>query len=163
MFDDDKKKLAKLIHGIKIAMLTTADTDGCLRSRPMATQSQEFDGDLWFFTGRSSHKLVEIDADHHVNLAYGDASGNRYVSVSGNARLVEDKAKIKELWNPALKAWFPKGLEDPELCLLKVSPNKAEYWDAPGAVVQVLEMAKAIVKGEHAKIGDHGQLDMSKK
>ena len=155
------KKLAKLIHGVKIAMMTTADTDGTLRSRPMATQESEYDGELWFFTGRSSHKVAEIDADHRVNLSYADPSAGKYVSVSGTGRLVSDKAKEKELWNPAYKAWFPKGLEDPDLCLLKVTPTQAEYWDTPGTVIShAIGLVKAVATGKPADPGEHEKLNL---
>src|SRR5688572_13578018 len=130
---DDVKKLAKLIKGIKVAMMTTRDDDGTLRARPMQTQNEEFDGTLWFFTQASSHKVVEVDHEHQVNLTYAEPSENRYVSVSGTATLVRDKAKIDQLWSPALKAWFPEGKDDPEVALLRVDVAKAEYWDAPSS------------------------------
>ena len=153
-------KLSKLIHGIKIAMMTTTDTDGTLRSRPMATQAEEFDGDLWFFSGKSSHKTAEIDADHRVNLSYTDGS-SKYVSVSGTCRLVQDAAKAKAMWTPAYKAWFPKGLEDPDLCLLKVTPTQAEYWDTPGTVVaHAVGLVKAIATGQRADPGEHEKLTL---
>ena len=155
------QKLAKLIHGIKFAMLTTADTDGTLRSRPMATQAEEFDGDLWFFTGKSSHKVAEIDADHRVNLSYADPSSAKYVSVSGTGRLVQDRGKAEAMWNPALKAWFPKGLDDPDLCLLRVTPSQAEYWDTPGTVIaHAIGFVKAMATGQRANIGQHEQLHL---
>jgi general stress protein 26 len=155
------QKLAQFIHGIKIAMLTTADSDGTLRSRPMATQAQAFDGDLWFFTGRSSHKVAEINADHRVNLSYADPSSSKYVSVSGTGRLVEDRAKAEAMWNPLYKAWFPKGLDDPDLCLLRVTPAQAEYWDTPGsAVVHAIGFIKAIATGQRANPGEHEQLNL---
>jgi general stress protein 26 len=158
---DSNEKLAKLIKGIKIAMMTTVETDGTLRSRPMATQQQEFSGDLWFFTGKSSHKVVEIGKDYHVNLSYADPSANRYISVTGTAELVNDHEKAEELWNPILKAWFPKGLEDPDLALLKVTPTKAEYWDSGNStIVQVIGFVKAVVTGQRAKPGDHAQLSL---
>ena len=156
------QKLAKLIKGIRIAMLSTVDTDGTIRSRPMAAQETEFDGVLWFFTGRSSHKTTEIDADHRVNLSFSDPSSSKYVSVSGDARLVQDKAKAAELWNPAYKAWFPKGLEDPDLCLLKVTPTQAEYWDTPGTViVHAIGFVKAALTGHKATPGEHDKLDLA--
>src|SRR3954462_3349049 len=89
------EKLASLINGIRIAMLTTTDTDGSLHSRPMATQQSDFDGELWFLTGQSSHKVQEINRDHHVSLCYADPGDNRYVSVSGIARLVKDRKKAE--------------------------------------------------------------------
>jgi general stress protein 26 len=158
---DNIQKLAKLIKGINIAMLTTTDTDGTLRSRPMATQQTDFDGELWFFTGRSSHKTIEIDADHRLNLSYADPGSNKYVSVSGLARVSLDMAKAKALWNPMLKAWFPKGLDDPDLALLKVTPTQAEYWDTHDSkLVQAIGFVKAIATGERAKPGDHGKVNL---
>ena len=153
--------LAKLIKGVRVAMLTTVEADGYLRSRPMATQETEFDGTLWFFTWIDTAKVHEIERDHHVNVSYANPSDQVYVSVSGTARVTRDPAKAKELWNPLHKAWFPKGLDDPNLGLLRVEIEKAEYWDSPSStVVQLFGVAKAIVTGksyaeegtEHEKI-----------
>src|SRR5688572_11191056 len=116
------KKLASLIKDINFAMLTTVCPDGSLRSRPMATQRDAgFVGELWFFTDQNTAKVYEIENDRHVNVSYADPAKNHYVSVSGRARLVKDRAKAKELWNPFYKSWFPKGLDDPNLALLRVT------------------------------------------
>jgi general stress protein 26 len=155
------RRLAKLIDGIEIAMLTTVDRDGSLRSRPMATQKTEFDGDLWFFTHAGAPKVEETRADEHVNLSYASPSDNRYVSVSGTATLVRDRAKAEELWQPALKAWFPGGLDDPRLGLLRVHVEKAEYWDAPsGMLVQVAGFVKAAVTGQPSRPGENEKLTL---
>src|SRR5829696_3742096 len=90
---DEIKKLSKLIKRIRFAMLTTACPDGSLRSRPMATQRREFDGELWFFTDDHSAKVHEIHDDAHVNVSYCDPDSNTYVSVSGRASLVKNRAK----------------------------------------------------------------------
>ena len=146
---ENVEKLAKLIKGVRVAMLTTIEADGTLRSRPMATQQTEFDGTLWFFTWLDTAKVHEIEHDRHVNLAYANPSDEVYVSVSGTARVVRDQAKAKELWNPIHKAWFPKGVDDPNLGLLRVEIEKAEYWDAPASsVVQLIGFAKAIATGK---------------
>ena len=154
------KKLNGLIKDVEIAMLTTIDGYK-LRSRPMQTQEVEFDGDLWFFTSTETHKTDEIEKDNRVNVAYSSPATNTYVSVSGTASFVKDKAKIEELWNPAFKAWFPEGLEDPALILLKVSVEQAEYWDSPSsAVVKIAGFVKALVTGERAGGGDHGKVSL---
>ena len=159
--EESTQKLAKLIKGIKIAMLTTVDTDQTLRSRPMATQETEFDGTLWFFNSRGSHKCLEIGKDNRVNVSYAEPSDNRYVSVSGTAQIVEDKAKIAELWTPAMKVWFPKGQEDPDVQLLKVSPTQAEYWDTGSStLVHIAGFVKAMVTGERPHPGDHAKVDL---
>jgi general stress protein 26 len=143
------EQLREKIKGIRIAMLTTIDEDGSLHSRPMATQETELDGDLWFFTPATSPKVGEIGRDQRVNLSYADPDDQRYVSVSGTARLVRDRAKAKELWNPLLKAWFPQGLDDPDLALLRVHVEKAEYWDSPSSkMVQLAGFLKAVTTGK---------------
>jgi general stress protein 26 len=154
------EKLKGLIEKIDFAMLTT-HANGKLRSRPMSTQKFEFDGDLWFFTSDQTHKVEEIEANNEVNVAYSKPEDNTYISVSGTASLVKDRAKIEELWNPILKAWFPKGLDDPTLALLKVSVEEAEYWDSPSStLVQIAGFVKALVTGKSANGGDHGKVSM---
>jgi protease I len=141
-------KLGEMIKNIKVAMLTTRKSDGSLHSCPMMTQGKQFDRILWFFTARSSAKGDEIAEDQEVNLSYADPGANRYVSVSGRAKLVRDRAKAQELWTPAVKAWFPRGLDDPELALLQVSVERAEYWDAPASsAVTLFQLAKSLLTG----------------
>lgn len=159
---DELEKVYDLIEGIDFAMLTTAQPDGSLRSRPMATQRVERDGEVWFFTGLDSGKVHEIDREHHVNLAYADPDHNRYVSISGLARITQDRDKAASLWSPAMKAWFPEGLDDPNLAMIEVRITGAEYWDAPSStMVQLYGMAKSMLTGEPpTDIGDHGSIRM---
>lgn len=152
------EKLKTLIEDIDFCMLTTI-SGGHLRSRPMSTQQFEFDGDLWFFTSDNTHKVEEIKADDRVNVAYSEPGNDRYVSVSGRASVVRDRAKIEELWSPVLKAWFPEGLEDPTLCLLKIAVEEAEYWDTPsGKIVQLVGFLKALATGQQIEVGEYEKI-----
>jgi general stress protein 26 len=154
-------KVGDLIKDIKMAMLTTEAEDGVLRSRPMATQKAPFDGTLWFFTSASSGKVNEVDWNPEVNLSYAEPSDTKYVSISGNAEIVRDRAKMEELWSDIYKAWFPQGLNDPDVCLLKVEVSTAEYWEAKsGKMVQLFGFLKALATGERAQGGEHGAMDM---
>lgn len=154
------EKLNLLIKDIEIAMLTTIDR-GVLRSRPMATQETDFDGELWFFTSRQTHKAEEIEKDNRVNVSYSDPEDNRYVSMAGTAELVDDRAKMAELWSPKYLAWFPKAIDDPNLILLKVSVEQAEYWDATSsALVEAFGLLKSLVTGERATSGDYAFLSL---
>ena len=154
------ERVRELIKEIDFAMLTTVN-GGHLRSRPMSTQEFEFDGDLWFFTSDRTHKVDEIEADNRVNVAYARPDDNVYVSVSGRAEVVKDRTKMEELWNPILKAWFPEGLDDPSLCLLKISVEEAEYWDSPNSkIVQIAGFVKALVTGQPAQGGEYGKVSL---
>lgn len=159
--DEQIKKLAGMIKDIDFAMLTTIAADGTLHSRPMSTQRVEFDGDLWFFTRESAAKVGEIEGEHQVNVAYADPEHQRYISVSGRATVVRDRAKIEELWKPELKAWFPEGSDDPDLALLKVSAERAEYWDSPAsAVAHAVSFVKSVVTGTPANPGENEKIEL---
>jgi general stress protein 26 len=153
-------KLTELIEDIRIAMLTTAMPDGTLRSRPMATLQTESDGDLWFFTQASAAKAEEIRANPHVNVSYASPRENRYISVSGMATIVRDRNKMEQLWDQLYKAWFPQGLEDPDLALLRIDVERAEYWDAPsGTMAEIAGFVKAAATGRPADIGENEKID----
>ena len=154
------RKLNDLIGDIEVAMLTTID-GGSLRSRPMQTQDFELDGDLWFFTSSNTHKAEEIEKDNRVNVSYAEPGSNSYVSISGTAEIVRDRAKIDEYWNDILKAWFPEGKDSPDLVLLKVAVEQAEYWDSPSStIVQLAGFVKAMVTGERADGGENRKIDL---
>jgi len=123
------RKVAQMIRGIRVAMLTTTAPDGTLHSRPMATQEADFDGVLWFFTKTGSGKVDDVQHDSEVNVSYASPEDHRYLSLSGRASLVRDRVKIEELWSPAYRAWFAGGLDNPELALLRVDVRTAAYWD----------------------------------
>lgn len=151
------ERFQELIGDIKFAMLTTIAPDGSLRSRPMSTLKTDFDGDLWFFTEDDSPKVDEIIEEHHVALAYSAPEKQKYVSVSGLGSIVRDKQRIQELWTPAAKAWFPRGVDDPHIALLRVRVQSVEYWDSPSSkMVQLYGFAKAIVTGKRPdNLGEH--------
>ncbi|WNB87091.1 nitroreductase/quinone reductase family protein [Cellulomonas sp. ATA003] len=129
---DQTRKVAELLEGQRIAMLTTRALDGTLTSRPMALQEVEFDGDLWFFSEADARKLTHVAADPQVNVTVG--SGASWVSLTGTARVVRDDAKKRELWNAGVEAWFGDAEpESPGVALLHVEATSAEYWDSPAA------------------------------
>ncbi len=158
---DAIKLIGDKIQGIRIAMMTTAEADGTLRSRPMATQDTDFDGTLWFFTLADSAKVGEVKRDQQVNLSYAKPDDELYVSISGTAKLVRDQQKVKQMWKPIYKAWFPKGEDDPNLALLKVDATQAEYWDSPSSkMVQLVLMAKAAITGSQDALGENKKVNI---
>ena len=160
---DASIKLKEKLEDTKLAMMTTRLVGGHLHSRPMYTTQVESTGVLWFFTSDKSGKIKELQNDNHVNLGYINEDDNLYVSVAGRAELVEDKAKMNDLWTPAMKAWFADGLDTPDIALLKITADHAEYWDTSSStMVHLYGMAKAALTGESARgdAGEHEELDI---
>ena len=154
------QKLGEMIKDIDFAMLTTVDDDsGRLHGRPMSTQEVEFDGELWFFTAVDTGKVSDIGRDSQVNLNYAQPDKHRYVSVSGTALLVNDRAKMEELWSPVYKAYFPKGLDDPNLRLLKVTVQEAEYWESDGLIPTAIAFVKGLA-GQETEMGENERIKL---
>lgn len=160
---DNVQTLARLIKDIEFGMLTTRDADGRLYSRPMSHNGHvEFDGDVWFFTYANSHKVDDIEARPQVNVSFASPKDQTYVSLAGRAELVQDQSKIREMWTPALKAWFPDGVETPGIALLKIHAEKAEYWDAPSSpVAHVVSLVKSLATGQSGNVGAHQKVDLA--
>jgi general stress protein 26 len=151
-----RDKVVELLKGVRVAMMATTGEDGRMHARPMATSlAVSFDGHLWFFTDASSPKVAEVERTPDVLLTYADESDQHYVSVEGRASIVRDRAKVAELWSEPLRTWFPKGLDDPSIVLVKVEVERAEYWDSPSStVVYLYGYVKALATGERPNPGD---------
>lgn len=155
-------KLTELVEEVKICMFATIAEDYTLHSRPMQTIKVDEQGNLWFFTNEYSGKVDDVSKDTTVYLIYSHPGKNTYVHVKGKCEIVNDKEKIKELWSPVVKAWFPQGLEDPALALLKVDATEASYWDGSSSKFVVFyNIVKAIAKGETPDEGEFGKLNVS--
>lgn len=163
------EELYELIDGIEIAMFTTRRADGRLVSRPMATQQRREGADLWFVTDVETHKVDELELDDNVNLSYYRDRTKEWVSVSGTARISQDRKLIRELYRPDWRAWFGKvddvrdgGPDDPRLALILVEADSVVYMkqDKPTPVV-LFEVAKGMVTGSRPDIGKVRELSGS--
>ena len=153
------RELASKLKDIKIAMLTTLTSEGKSHSRPMYTFELKDDGIIWLFISKESRKLEEIKANPNILLNYSNPQSNIYVAVNGKAEISENTAKIEELWSDRFKGWFPYGQEDPHLCLLKIDPQEAEYWDTPDLLLtQVINLVKNTMGGNPYAEGENKKL-----
>lgn len=124
------KQIAKMMRDLDFCMFTTKAEEGSLRSRPMSNNGEvEFDGDVWFFSAADSRKVAEIEADPLVELSYSDTEHFLFISMSGEAAIVHDLEKKRELWIEDLERWFEDGPESEDVVLIKVTPSVVAYWN----------------------------------
>lgn len=161
----DQQTLWELIRDIHFGMLTHRHANGALHSHPLTTQNKSGDeaSSLYFFISRKSELAQHLVQDGNVNVSYAHPGKDSYVSVSGQGSVIDDQAKKEQLFTPMVKAWFPGGVTDPDLALLKVAISHAEYWDVTDSkMVQLAKMAKAAMTGDTPKnLGEHRELNLS--
>jgi general stress protein 26 len=166
---DRLNRLYELVENVDVAMLTTKRRDGSLVSRPIATQRRAEGAHFWFVTGEGQPKLAEIAVDPNVNVSWFRERTKEWVSVSGLARIVRDREKIRELYEPTWKVWFPDegghksgGPEDPRIVLIGVEARSAHFMtvDKPKPVV-LFEYLKGLVTGERPEMGEVERVELS--
>ena len=156
------EKFRELVKDVTICMFTTLDEHQDLSSRPMYTSLVDDEGNVWFFTNEFSEKINEVSKDNLVHLIYSHPVKNIYVDVKGTCSLIIDKKKMTELWDPTLKNWFPQGLEDPKICLVKVATETAHFWNHSLSKMGLLfQMIRSLTKGDQYKETEKGKLDLA--
>jgi len=157
---DNGQKIWRLIKDARTALLVTVGSGGELDSRPMGCLQSKFDDTLWFVTFRHSPKVEEIGRDNRVLVSYAKPSDYEYVSLSGRAKLVDDRTKLRKLWTEGLRVWFPDGPDDPELALLAVEVDEAKYWaNAASVVSYAWTYVKAALIGKRPSPGEVGDTE----
>ena len=152
-------KLQSLISDIGTCMFFTNTQTGIHNTRPMAVIEVDMNGSLWFFANQQSSKVKDIEKDSNVHLVFASPSKDSYVDLRGRASIEQDRKSIEDKWNPIIKAWFPEGKNDPDLCLIKVKTDEAHYWDTESTkMVEILKMVASLVTGKQLAEGVHGDL-----
>lgn len=145
------QKFRKLVEEVRICMFITNNRggEGHEHTRPMANVAVDEDGTLWFYTDIRSIKVEEVATDREVHLVFSHPGKESYLDVWGTGSIVTDRKLLEEKWSPVVKAYFPKGVEDPNLALLKVVPTETYYWESEtGKMMQFLKQAAAAVTGK---------------
>lgn len=156
--DEARMKVRELIESIRFAMLVTTDSESAMHSRPMSLLALE-DDTAWFFTDMNSPKVLEIGRDHDVLTTWANPSSQDFVSARGTARVMRDVSKQKELWTEMARLWFPDGHESPNLALIAVTIEGAEYWDSPASTARLaIGYVRALISKETPKTGENAKV-----
>ena len=150
---DQLGTVTEIMKDTRIAVLTYHSAQGALVSTPMGTQDFETPRTVWFITERDTDKVHALAADPRVNLSYSSKAG--WVSLSGTARLNEDRDKLRELWDASAGIFMSGGPDDEENVLLEVTGVTAEYWESPGKVSTAIGLVKGLVGDAEPDLGDN--------
>ncbi len=151
---DHRNRVWDIIERVGVCMLTTR-SDAGLRARPIEPRLERSARQIWVVTGRHSGKEHEIQAEHDVGLTFVDAGEKAYLSITARAVALADHAKAAELWRSGDNLWW-KGPDDPNVCVLRITPLTAELWDGPASsAVAAFEFIKARLTGAKPNLGEN--------
>ena len=152
--NESRKKLYGLIEDARFAMITTVNEDGTLYSCPMTLQECDDNGHLWFFLEKECETARNLQANMNLNLGFANPGDDEYVAISGLGQLIDNRARIAELWKEPLRAWFPEGQDDPKIALLRVDPQSGQFWDSPSSTLEmVVGYVKSLLGSKEGRTG----------
>lgn len=155
------KKIKEMVDDIKTCMFCTEVEGVPFRTRPMATVDVDDNGNLWFFSNKASDKNDEIKDSDTVQLLYAKNSDSHFLTITGKTKIISNKEKINQLWSSTMKAYFTGGKDDPNITLLKVTPEEAHYWDTiNGKMITLFKMATSALTGAKTNIGVEGNIEV---
>lgn len=154
----DTERVWNLMVKIGFAMLVTLDGDK-LRARPMSAYVRPSENSIYFLTDARRHKDKEIARHPSVNLSFADTGAQKYVSLTGTAAISNDRSRIRDLFSTPARAWWDSP-DDPNIRLLKITPDDAEFWDSPGKIISYVKMAAAAATGSRPDLGGNRKVDM---
>jgi general stress protein 26 len=162
--EEQTQKLHSLLENFEVAMLVTHAGDK-MHARPMVIAHVDDNCNLWFISSRNTPKVVEILNDQQVQIVC-QRDSHLGISISGKALLVEDPARVREFWKPSFQAWFPKGPSDPDIILIQVRGEEAEYWDNKGleGIRYYFNAFRAYVHGTTPQLQEgkeHGRVNLA--
>jgi general stress protein 26 len=156
------EKFRDMVDDVDIAILSTYNGKE-IKSRPMATTEIDKEGNIWFITDEYSGKVDDVESEHKVSVSYSNPTHNTYVVVNGSAAVITDRDKIEKLFNSAVRAFFPKGIDDPSLALLKIKPYEIEYWTNhhdEGMLRFMGILGSSPVADDELHHGEHGKINL---
>jgi general stress protein 26 len=139
------ERIRKSATDPNICMIITTDADGNRHNRPMAAVKIDDDGSCWFFASRSSEKLKDISVNNKIQVVFADPSSEDYMEVHGEATVICDEKEIADKWSPLVSRWFPSGVKDPQVCLVRIEVTSVFYWDAITGGIQRLSIKMTTV------------------
>lgn len=153
------EKIKELVKHNGICLFTTHLTEVPLQTRPMSVQEVDDDGNFWFLSAKDSNKNWEINEDPRVQLFFANTGSSEFLSVYGHASMYTDRQRIEDIWSPVAKAWFQQGKDDPNISVIKVSPEDAYYWDTKNnKAVSLIKIMASVVGGRTMDDGVEGKM-----
>lgn len=156
---DAVKKLQAMAKEVRVCMFCTYDIDNRLQTAPMSANKVDEEGNIWFISDKNSKRNEDLASNATTDLIFGDPAHENYIAVHGSGEVLYDKERIKELWNPIVKTWFQGGVDDPNISVIKVTPDDAYYWDTKhGKMVSFLKIVAGAITGKTMDDGVEGKL-----
>lgn len=128
-------EIFKKMKNIKISFLNSFKNEQ-ISARPMTTFFKDEDySNIYFISPTDSDQIDDFKSTPTATATLSDLSDNIYVECQGHISLTQSKEKIEPFWNEMTEAWFPKGITESDVTLVRLEIANIECWDSSGSTL----------------------------
>lgn len=121
--------LDPLLEGMFSGSLTTIGSDGIFQQRHVALAGPSRDGNLWLVTHRREERTCPMNGSREVFLSFEHPHTAQTISLTVRPEVVQDRRRLRALWDERMEREFPAGLEDPFITLLFAHVDSIDSWN----------------------------------
>lgn len=153
------EKIRAIAKSARICLLGTSEGHLPLEVRPMSVQDVDAAGNLWFLSSRSSHQNRQISRHPQAQLLFSNPGASEFLSLQGRAFVTDSRPLKEKYWSALAKGWFPGGIDDPELTVLRFQTETGHYWDTEyGKTITMLSVLAGALTGQPLSSGVQGDV-----
>ena len=131
MMRDPKSTIGNMIDKAGIAYITYVDEDGYPQTRAMLPpREREGIGIIYFTTNTSSRKVGVFRKYPKACVYFVDKRFYRGVCLNGTIEVSESQNDKARIWRDGDERYYPKGVTDPDYCVLKFTAFKGRYYSS---------------------------------
>lgn len=125
------KDITAFVRRRKVAFLGSADENGYPNIKAMLAPRMIINGkEFYFSTNTSSARVSHYWANPKASVYFCRKGLIRYEGVmfTGKMEVLEDETIKKQLWQAGDSIYYPKGVADPDYCVLKFTAQAGRYY-----------------------------------
>ena len=129
MMRNPEQTIGNLIDKQKNAFIASVDGDGFPNMKAMLSpRKRNGIRELWFSTNTSSMRVAQYRENPKASVYLYDKRFFRGVMLKGTMEVLEDTATKEEIWESGDTMYYPKGVTDPDYCVLKFTAHNGRYY-----------------------------------
>jgi general stress protein 26 len=126
---DASKTIGNMIDKANVSIISSVDEDGFPNSKSMLPPRKR-DGikHIFFTTNTSSMRVRQYYNNPKACVYFFDKRFFKGVMLKGTMEVLQDSASKEAIWMQGDEMYYPKGVTDPDYCVLKFTAQNGRYY-----------------------------------
>jgi general stress protein 26 len=126
---DHEKTIGSLIDKVTVSIISSVDEMGFPNTKAMLPpRKREGLKHIYFTTNTSSIRVKQYSENPKACLYFFDKRFFRGVMLKGIMEVLQDSKSKKMIWKDGDEMYYPKGVTDPDYCVLKFMTQNGRYY-----------------------------------